>query len=150
MPNRNSIMSSRAEEIYNSFFKSAEQDALSAFESSYQELLNKYDIRVELDLTLLNNQEKYRFYIDLLFFAYLSEGITKKIINAAITRKNKGIPALKEQDEQEQLQHCFDHLRLWQNNQIGDEDTVTEQARHTVCRALLAYYTRIQVGLENE
>ena len=88
----------------------------------------------------LSLREEAIFLAKLLLFISYSQEIIAMVSNAALKRKSKGIPSLDEQNENEQLDHCYDHLNLWMSGEIGDEETVTDQAKHTVCRALLAYF----------
>lgn len=116
---------------------------LADIKGEYVSKLNQYGVNLEL-LRNLKEEEDSLFFINSILFAYYAESIVATVLSAALKRKAKGIPALDEQDEAEQLKHCHAHLNNWINSDIGDEDTVTDQAIHAVCRALLAYYTRLE------
>lgn len=92
----------------------------------------------------LDKHNEGLFYIDLLLFIAHSEDMIRMVASAALKRKAKGIAALNEQNTQEQLHHCIDHLNNWMRGDCGDEATAIDQAKHTVCRALLAYFTLMQ------
>lgn len=86
-------------------------------------------------------EENFDLFISLDRFKVAIDEIIEKVIRSAINRKIVGKPAMTDQSVEEHLDHMTEHSKLWLNNQEGDEPSVEEQAKHTLCRAMLAYYT---------
>lgn len=78
--------------------------------------------------------------IEIELFRTTIEEIIKKVAIAAVNRRMDGKPSMSEQDWKEQLLHCEDHIDLWRVGDKGDEDSTDEQAKHALCRAMLAYF----------
>lgn len=130
----------------------AEAEQFNLTDSTGEELLTalrleqqkKCDERNAADaqaIDILAKIDACYFLIDLFAFTTCAEEIISMVMGAAIKRRILGKPSLKQQETNEQLTHCFDHLKLWCAGEVGDEKTVLDQAKHSACRILLAYFT---------
>jgi len=80
------------------------------------------------------------FITEIAIFQMMMSEISSKVVTAAMERKKQNKPSMTEQGWQEHIEHMEKHLDFWKQNNIGDEDSTLEQARHTLCRAMLAYF----------
>lgn len=84
-------------------------------------------------------------------FAESCDAVRDRVIAAAWKRFRSGRPAMTQQDVQEQCSHMVEHAKLAAMGQVGDENSVTAQWVHTVCRALLTLFAwKRQHGLTTE
>lgn len=98
----------------------------------------------DFDNFLLERRKFWSDHLDLFItlekFKKSMDLITRKVVESAITRKFNNKPAMADQTVNEHLEHMLDHVDLWKNNDKGDEFDVLEQAKHVLCRCMLAYY----------